>query len=219
MSTEAGKKAAALKAVDYLKHGMKVGIGSGSTVKHFIDALAKSGKDVVCVASSVETEKLAKAAKIRLTTLNEHPQLDVYVDGADEVDAKNNLIKGGGGALTREKILASASYEFIVIVDESKMVKKLGAFPVAIEVLPMAEEYVKSEFAEIGGTSVTRKKFTTDNGNIIIDVTGLDFKDPLELETELNNIPGIIENGIFSVRQPDVIIIGKGAKTEVKTNL
>jgi len=140
----------------------------------------------------------------------EEPLLDFYVDGADEVDKMYNLIKGGGGALLREKILASAATEFTCIIDESKLVKKLGAFPLPIEVLPFAKELVILELIELGGKPKIREKYTTDNGNIIIDVLGLAMKDPLEVETNLNNIAGIVENGIFSVRQPERVIVGNG---------
>ncbi|MFH1836440.1 MAG: ribose-5-phosphate isomerase RpiA [Methanobacteriota archaeon] len=226
-SKDDSKKTAAEYAIDYVEDGISVGLGTGSTVKYFIEALAREKLKVKCVPTSVETEKLAKKLKLNVVDLVEGlkpskiggpPLIDVTIDGADEVDKKFNLIKGGGGALTREKIVASASKQFIVVVDESKLVQKLGAFPLPIEVLSFAVPYVEFELRELGGNPVIRKGFTSDNGNPIIDVSGLDFPDPLQLETELNNIPGIVENGIFSVLQPEVVVVGKGKKAEVLEN-
>ena len=142
----------------------------------------------------------------------------MYIDGADEVDKAFNLIKGGGGALTREKIIASSALEFVCVVDESKLVKKIGRLPLPVEVIPFAEKYVMAEFEELGGRPQKRAGFTTDNGNIIIDVAGLAIDDPWQLETELNNIPGVVENGIFAVRQPDYVYVGKGKNVDVLVN-
>jgi ribose 5-phosphate isomerase A len=219
------KKAAALAAVGEVKGGMRVGLGSGSTTKYFIEELGKRKYPGPVIASSLESENIAKKAGLKVTTLEDMiakagPQigetgiLDLYVDGADESDKSYNLIKGGGGALTREKILASASNEFICIVDESKIVPKLGRFPLPVEVVPFAQSFVTYELTELGGQVKKREKFLTDNGNIILDVTGLKIKDPLELETELNNIPGVVENGIFSVRQADRLIVGRNGKAQ-----
>ena len=213
--SEESKKSAALMAVDEIEPGMKVGLGTGSTSKYFIEELAKRKLDVTCVPSSVATEQQAKKLGLKVVSLDQCFILDAYVDGADEVDAKKNLIKGGGGALTREKIVASAANEFICIVDESKLVKKLGAFPLPIEVIPFAKNYFMNEMRDLGATMINlRQGFITDNGNIIIDVQGLDFRDPLELEDMLNNTPGVVENGIFAMRQPERVIVGKGRKAE-----
>ncbi|VVB53981.1 Ribose-5-phosphate isomerase A [uncultured archaeon] len=215
---ESEKKAAAEAALKYIEDGMKVGLGSGTTSGYFIEALAKSKKDVVCVASGGDTEKKAKALKLKVIPFQQAQELDVYVDGADEADKKFNLIKGGGGCLTREKVLASASYQFICIIDSSKQVPKIGAYPLPIEVISFAKEYVTRELTELEAEVTERKGYTTDNGNIILDVKNLDFADPLQLETELNNIPGVLENGIFSVRQPDIILIAKGKVVETLNN-
>jgi ribose 5-phosphate isomerase A len=224
---EQSKRTAAQYAIDYLEDGLSVGLGTGSTVKYFIEELAKSKLKVRCVPTSVETENLAKKLKLNVVSLSEGlkpskigapPLIDVCVDGADEVDKKFNLIKGGGGALAREKIVAAASLQFIIIVDESKLVPKLGAFPLPIEIIPFAQPYVEFEMRELEANPVLRKGFKTDNGNIILDVSGLDFGDPLQLETELNNIPGVVENGIFAVRQPEVVVVGKGKDVKVLEN-
>lgn len=226
-NTEESKKSAAEYAIDYVEEGITVGLGTGSTVKYFIEALAREKLKVKCVPTSVETEKLAKKLNLNVVKLEEGlkpskiggpPLIDLAVDGADEVDKKFNLIKGGGGALTREKIVASASLNLVIVVDEAKLVPKLGKFPLPIEVLPFAQPYVEFELRELEASPVLRKGFTTDNGNIILDVSGLDFTDPLQLETELNNIPGIVENGIFAVRQPESVVVGKGKKVEVLDN-
>lgn len=211
---DSAKKAAALMAIREVKGGMKLGLGTGSTVTHFIEELGRKRFPGPVVPSSKATEELAKKMKLKVASLDEYPLLDLYVDGADEVDKGYNLVKGGGGALTREKVVASASMEFICIIDDSKVVSKLGRFPLPVEVLPFAKGYVSAELTELGGKVVQRPKYTTDNGNIILDVSGLDFKDPLQLETELNNIPGVIENGIFAVRQPERVIVGKGDKAQ-----
>jgi len=224
MSEEQSKKTAAEKALDYVKDGMRVGLGTGSTAEYFIDALGEAEKDVSCVPSSNATEELAKKAGLTLTTLNdalaearigEIPQLDVCVDGADEVDKKHRLIKGGGGALTREKILATCSKYFIVVVDETKMVGKLGKFPLPVEVLPFSEKMVEWEIRDLGGDPVLREKYTTDNGNIILDVKDLDLSDPLNLEGMLNNIPGVVENGVFAMRTPEMVVMGEGKKYRI----
>jgi ribose 5-phosphate isomerase A len=218
MSNEESKKAAAIRAVERIKTGMRVGLGTGTTVKYAIEELAKQKKAITCVASSVATEQLAKKLGLKLASFNENPEVTVYIDGADEVDKAFNLIKGGGGALTREKIIASSALEFVCVVDESKLVKKIGRFPLPVEVIPFAEKYVMAEFEELGGRPQKRAGFTTDNGNIIIDVAGLAIDDPWQLETELNNIPGVVENGIFAVRQPDYVYVGKGKNVDVLVN-
>jgi len=221
---EEDKKAAALAAIREVKGGMKVGLGSGSTANYFISELGRRKFPGPCVAASKASEELAKKVGLKLTTLDmlikglkgdeEEVILDLYVDGADEVDRGMNLIKGGGGAHLREKVVASAAAEFICIVDESKLVPKLGRFPLPIEVVPFVKSYVAYELKDLGASVVERPKFVTDNGNVILDVTGLDFKDPLQLETELNNIPGVVENGIFAVRQPERVLVGRKGKAE-----
>jgi ribose 5-phosphate isomerase A len=224
-SQEEDKKAAALAALREVKGGMKVGLGSGSTANYFIEELGRRKFPGPVVAASKASEELAAKFGLKLTTLDilvkglkegeeEAVILDLYVDGADEVDRCMNLIKGGGGAHTREKVVASSAAEFICIVDETKVVPKLGKFPLPIEVIPFAKSYVTYELKDLGAEVVERPKFVTDNGNVILDATGLDFKDPLELETELNNIPGVVENGLFAVRQPERVLVGKKGKAE-----
>jgi len=220
---EEDKKAAALMAVKEVKGGMKLGLGTGSTVRYFIEELGRRRFPGPVVPSSNATEELARKVGLKVVALDgvaggrggeeeAGSLLDLYVDGADEVDRNYDLIKGGGGALTREKVVASASAEFVCVVDGTKVVGKIGAFPLPIEVIPFAKAYVVSELEELGGKPVERMKFVTDNGNMILDVSGLDFKDPLQLETELNNIPGVVENGIFAVRQPERVIVGRDGK-------
>lgn len=218
------KKAAAQAALREVKGGMKVGLGSGSTASMFIEELGRRKFPGPVVAASKASEEQARRLGLKLTTLDaligglkgsdEETILDLYVDGADEVDKGMNLIKGGGGAHTREKVVASASAEFICIADESKVVPRLGRFPLPIEVIPFARTYVMYELRDLGAEVAERPKFVTDNGNVILDATGLDFKDPLQLETELNNIPGVVENGIFAVRQPERVLVGKKGKAE-----
>ncbi len=219
------KRAAAVAAVKEVKGGMKVGLGSGSTAAMFIEELGRRKFPGPCVAASKASEEQARRLGLRLTTLDaliaglkggdeEETILDLYVDGADEVDKGMNLIKGGGGADTREKVVASAAAEFICVVDESKLVAKLGRFPLPIEVIPFAKNYVAYELRELGADVKERPKFVTDNGNAILDATGLEFKDPLQLETELNNIPGVVENGIFAVRQPERVLVGRKGRGE-----
>jgi ribose 5-phosphate isomerase A len=216
------KKAVAQAAIREVKGGMKVGLGSGSTANLFIEELGRRKFPGPVVAASRASEELVKKSGLKLTSLDDLVRglkgdedetiLDIYIDGADEVDKTMNLIKGGGGAHTREKVVASAAAEFICIVDGSKLVPKLGEFPLPIEVVPFAKTYVMYELRELGAQVAERPKFVTDNGNVILDATGLDFKDPLQLETELNNIPGVVENGIFAVRQPERVLVGKGGK-------
>lgn len=218
-ANELSKKTAAVKAVEYVEAGMKLGLGTGTTIRYFIEELAKRKMDVTCVSSSKATETLAKSLGLRVVSLNdalagakygEIPQLNLCVDGADEADKRMTLIKGGGGALMREKIIASASKDFIVVIDETKWVDRVGKYPLPVEVLPFAQKFVESEIRELGGTPKIREKFTTDNGNIILDATGLDLSDALDMEGMLNNIPGVIENGIFAMRNADLVILGRG---------
>ncbi len=211
------KKNAALAALDYVKNGMIVGVGTGSTVDYFIEALAGiKGRIEAAVASSVATEKRLKMFGIPMIDLNSAALVDIYVDGADEVDPHLNLIKGGGGALTREKIVASCARQFICIVDQTKKVEILGdKFPVPIEVLPMARSMVARKIIQLGGNPAYRENFVTDNGNIILDIHQLKLLDPIKWETELKTIVGVVENGIFAKRKPEKVILA--AETGVTT--
>src|SRR5579883_635484 len=210
---EAGKKAAALAALEYIRDDMIIGVGTGSTIDHFIEAL-KSVKQKIeaAVASSVATANKLKALAIPLIDLNSVNSLSLYVDGADEVNAAKQMIKGGGGALTREKIVAMVAKKFICIADESKYVDLLGEFPVAVEVIPMARSYVARQIVKLGGDPVYREGFVTDNGNQILDVYNLKLLDPLKLEEKLKEIVGVVENGIFAKRTADVVLLGSAEK-------
>lgn len=218
MSQDAMKKAAAAAALAYVEPGMIVGIGTGSTANHFIDLLA-SLKDQIdgTVASSIASAKRLQGHGIRLLDLNEAGQLSLYVDGADESNAHLHLIKGGGGALTREKIVAGASDKFICIADESKLVPTLGKFPLPIEVISMARSLVARELVKLGGNPVLREGFTTDNGNIILDIHGLEILNPVDLESRINQIPGVVTNGLFAIRPADVLILGGAAGVQTLT--
>ncbi len=212
MSQDNLKKAAAEAALEEVKEGMIVGIGTGSTVNHFIDLLADIRDRIEgTVASSEASRKRLENAGLPVLELNATGTLPLYVDGADEATENGSLVKGGGGALTREKIVATASSRFICIVDESKMVKVLGAFPLPVEVLPMARSFVARKLVALGGTPEYRMDFTTDNGNIILDVHNMDLTRPTEMEQQINNIPGVIANGIFSQRKADRIIVATTA--------
>lgn len=209
MNKEEMKKAVAEAALEYVDAGGMIGVGTGSTANYFIDALAGIRHRIDgTVASSVATAERLKSRGIPVLELNEVTGLSVYVDGADEANRYLQLIKGGGGALTREKIVAAASRKFVCIVDESKLVDMLGAFPLPVEVIPMARSFVAREMVKIGGKPVLRDGFTTDNGNVIIDVHNLEIMEPARLEAELNNIPGIVTNGIFALRPADVLLLG-----------
>ena len=203
------KKMVAKAALEYVEAGSVVGVGTGSTANHFIDALAGiKGKIEGTVASSVASAERLRGHGIPVLDLNAAGELSVYVDGADESTKHLHLIKGGGGALTREKIVAGASRKFICIADESKLVDVLGSFPLPVEVIPMARSFVARELVKRGGTPVLRENFTTDNGNIILDVHNLRIMDPVKLEAELNNIPGVVTVGIFAIRPADVLLLG-----------
>ncbi len=216
MSQDDLKRAAAEAALDYIEPGSIVGVGTGSTVNHFIDALARVKHKIEATVSSSEasTERL-KAHGILVEDLNMVDELAVYVDGADEVTRHMHMIKGGGGALTREKIVAAVADKFVCIVDESKLVDMLGRFPLPIEVIPMARSYVARELVKLGGQPVYREGFVTDNGNIILDVHNLEILDPPALEAELNQIVGVVTNGLFARRGADVVLLGteQGVKT------
>jgi len=210
------KKAAAKAALDYVEADTIIGIGTGSTANHFIDFLATiKGKLEGTVASSVASAERLKKHGIPVFDLNAVGELPLYVDGADESSRHLHLIKGGGGALTREKIVAAASKLFVCIADESKLVDVLGRFPLPVEVIPMARSYVAREIVKLGGQPVLREGFTTDNGNLILDVHNLKILNPVELETRLNNIVGVVTNGLFALRPADVLLLGTpaGVKT------
>jgi len=211
MDQDSKKKAVALAAAAEVEDGCRLGVGTGSTVNHFIDALAERKLDLpVVVSSSVATtERLARHG-IQVTDLNQAGNLDLYVDGADEVDALGHMIKGGGGALTREKIVAAASARFICIVDETKVVKVLGKFPLPVEVVPMARSYVARQMVKLGGLPEYREGFVTDNGNHILDVNRLAIVDAVALEGEINQIAGVVTVGLFARRPADVLLVGTG---------
>lgn len=200
------KQAAAQAALAYIETGMILGVGTGSTVNCLIDLLPQVQLKGAVASSNVTAEKLT-ALGIEVMDLNLTGTLDLYIDGADEVDSQHNLIKGGGGALTREKIVAAASRQFICLVDASKTVNQLGVdFPVPIEVLPQARSYVARQLVELGGEPVYREGFVTDYGNVILDVYGLDVRDPLAMEQRLNNIVGVVCNGIFAANRADIVL-------------
>ena len=208
MNQDQLKQAAAEAALAYISNDAIVGVGSGSTVHYFIEALASIKHKIKgAVTSSVDTENRLKAHHIPVYDLNAVDSVSVYIDGADEFNANKYLVKGGGGALTREKILATAAKKFICIVDESKKVTLLGKFPVPIEVIPMARGLVARAIVKLGALPDYRAGFVTDNGNIILDVSNLDLIDPVKTEFQLNNITGTVCNGIFANRIPDVILI------------
>ncbi len=210
---ELSKKTAAERAVEFIEDGMIIGLGTGSTAEYAIKKIAEKNLNIVAIPTSRGTEKLAEKLRIPLAKMDEYGEIDMDIDGADEVDPEFNLIKGGGGAHTREKRIAERSKNFIVIVDHTKLVKKLGNFPVPVEVEPSRKDFVEEKLRELDGIPRLRENFITDNGNIIID-TRFDIENPRELEEKLNSIPGVIENGIFSKRKPEIIIVGYG--TEVK---
>ena len=212
MTQDANKRQAAAAALSFIKDGMALGVGTGSTVDIFIELLAPLANKLGAVVSSSErsTRKLA-AAGIRTVELNSAGDLDLYVDGADEATKHRHLIKGGGGALTREKIVAAASRRFLCVVDDTKLVATLGRFPLPIEVIPMAQSYVARQMVKAGGTPEWRQDVVTDNGNHIIDVHNLKIVNPIELETRFNQIAGVVTVGIFANRPADILLIGGAA--------
>ncbi|HEX6929555.1 MAG TPA: ribose-5-phosphate isomerase RpiA [Gammaproteobacteria bacterium] len=211
MSPEDKKRAAAIAALDHLDSARVVGVGTGSTVNHFIDALAGIRHRIEgAVSSSDASSARLKKAGIPILDLNSTGGLDVYVDGADEATRHLQLIKGGGGALTREKIVAEASQRFVCIADDSKLVDVLGEFPLPVEVIPMARSLVARKLAALGGRPALREGFTTDNGNVILDVHNLKILEPAKLESCINNIPGVVTCGIFALRPADVLLLGGG---------
>lgn len=203
------KKMVAAAALDYVETGTVIGIGTGSTANYFIDGLAgiKNRIDGAVASSRASAERL-EAHGIPVLDLNSVNELSVYVDGADESTRHLHLIKGGGGALTREKIVAATSRKFVCIADESKLVDVLGEFPLPVEVIPMARSYIARELVKRGGQPVYREGFTTDNGNDILDVHNLQIMEPVKLEQELNNIPGVVTVGLFAMRAADVLLLG-----------
>lgn len=216
------KKKAAEAALPYIKDCRILGVGTGSTVNHFINALEplKEQFEGAVSSSNASTQKLL-AIGIPILDLNDVGYLDVYVDGTDEVNSNLELIKGGGGALTREKIIAAASKSFVCIADQSKLVQTLGQFPLPIEVIPMARQFVTDELTELGGQAVWRKNFMTDNGNIILDTHQLNIQHALDLENKINNITGVVTTGLFAKRPADVVLlVGKNStQTLSHTNL
>ncbi len=208
MTQDELKQQAALRALDYIVEGSIVGVGTGSTANFFIDGLATMKDRIVgAVASSEASAKRLAGHGIRLFDLNDVDQMPVYVDGADEIDASLAMIKGGGGALTREKIVAAVADKFICICDATKRVECLGRFPLPVEVIPMARAQVARQLAALGGRPVLREGFVTDNGNIIIDVHGLQIADPVAFETTVDGIVGVVTNGLFARRGADVLLL------------
>jgi len=204
------KRLAAEKAIEYVEDGMIVGVGTGSTVAYFIDALARIQHRIKgAVSSSDQSTARLKQHGIEVLELNHTGNLSLYVDGADECDANKNLIKGGGAALTREKIIAEASERFVCIIDPSKQVKVLGRFPLPVEVIPMARSLVARRIMDMtGGQPAWREGVVTDNGNVILDIHHLEITDPVKLERELNQLPGVVAVGLFARRPADVVIVG-----------
>ena len=202
------KAIVAKAALIYVEDNMIIGVGTGSTVNYFIQELATIKHRIdACVASSIPTEKRLREFGIPVIDLNVAGELPLYIDGADEVNARHELIKGGGGALTREKIIATVATTFICIVDESKIVQNLGAFPIAVEVIPMARSFVARELVKLGGDPIYREGFITNNGHIILDVFNLSLDSPRALEDKINIIPGVVENGLFSKRLADKVLV------------
>lgn len=216
MHQEDKKRAAALRALDFVPAGAVLGVGTGSTVNYFIEGLASVRQRLeATVSSSDETTRRLRRLGIDVRDLNDTGDLDVYVDGADEADEYLRLIKGGGGALTREKILASASRRFVCIVDDAKLVGLLGTFPLPIEVIPMARSRVARQMVSAGGRPVWRDGYVTDNGNHILDVHGLEITDPVGLEQRFNQLPGVVTVGLFANRPADVLLVGDSSGIRV----
>ncbi|HEC58537.1 hypothetical protein LCGC14_0740710 [marine sediment metagenome] len=215
MTADEMKKQAAYAALEHIDTNGIVGVGTGSTVNHFIDALATIKHKIEgAVSSSIVSTQRLEAHGIQVFDLNDAGQIAVYVDGADESNHNLQLIKGGGGALTREKIIAAASDKFVCIADESKLVDILGTFPLPVEVVPMARSYVAREIVKMGGQPVYREGFITDNSNVILDVHGWEIMEPIKLEKELNNIVGVVSNGLFAMRPADVLLLGSESGTK-----
>lgn len=204
----AQKQQVAEAAVRFVRSDSILGVGTGSTVNCFIEALAASGKRIeAAVSSSEASTSLLQSHGVEIMDLNLAGTLDLYIDGADEFDSYRRLIKGGGGALTREKIITAASRKFICIVDESKKVGVLGRFPLPVEVIPMARSFVARQLVAMGGQPELREGFVTDNGNVILDVHNMDLVDPVRIEKELNNLPGVVTNGLWALRPAEVVLM------------
>ncbi|MCB1949272.1 ribose-5-phosphate isomerase RpiA [Nitrosomonas sp.] len=216
MTQDEQKRAVAAAAIEYAPIGSIIGVGTGSTANYFIDELAKIKHKIDgAVASSDATAKRLMSHGIEVIDLNNVDDLPVYIDGADEITEHLHMTKGGGGALTREKIVSAVAKKFICITDQTKLVKILGSFPLPIEVIPMARSYVAREITLLGGQPALRQNFITDNGNVILDVHGLQILNPVEMETNLNQITGIVTNGLFACRSADILLLGTdgGVKT------
>lgn len=209
MTQDELKQAVAEAALEYVVEGKIVGVGTGSTARLFIEALATM-KDRIAgaVASSEDTKRRLEGHGIKVFDLNDVTDIPVYIDGADEITPEMHMIKGGGGALTREKIVSAVAQKFVCIADGSKLVDVLGKFPLPVEVIPMASAYVARELTKLGGTPMLREGFVTDNGNLILDVQGLQILDPVDLETRINQIVGVVTNGLFACRPADVCLLG-----------
>ncbi|MFT6991964.1 MAG: ribose 5-phosphate isomerase A [Paraglaciecola sp.] len=215
MTQDDKKKSAAKAALKYIEEGAIVGVGTGSTVNHFIDALTDIKHDIQgAVSSSEESTKRLKAMGIEVFDLNSIDTFDIYVDGADEITEHKHMIKGGGAALTREKIVAAVAQKFICIIDDTKQVPILGQFPLPVEVIPMARSYVAREIVKLGGDPAYRQGVVTDNGNVILDVYNLTILNPVELERQLNAIVGVVTNGLFAHRGADVVLVGTDSGVE-----
>ena len=208
MTQDEMKRAAAQEAVKYLSKGDIVGVGTGSTANYFIEELSAWGGAIGAIASSEATARRLESCGIPVLNLNEVEEFGVYVDGADEINHKLEMVKGGGGALTREKIVAAVAQTFICIVDETKVVDVLGRFPLPVEVVPMAASYVLRAIRGLGGSPQIRKDFVTDNGNIILDVHGMSIENAAEIEQTLNNIVGVVTNGLFAHRPANLMVVG-----------
>ncbi|WP_104038047.1 ribose-5-phosphate isomerase RpiA [Vibrio jasicida] len=217
MTQDEMKKAAGWAALKYVEKDSIVGVGTGSTVNHFIDALGSIKDDIKgAVSSSIASTERLKELGIEVFECNDVVKLDVYVDGADEINATRDMIKGGGAALTREKIVAAISDKFVCIVDGTKAVDVLGQFPLPVEVIPMARSYVARELVKLGGDPAYREGVTTDNGNVILDVHNMQITNPKEMEDKINGIAGVVTVGLFAHRGADVVITGtpEGARIE-----
>ena len=210
MSQDQQKRAAAIAALDFIEPGEIIGVGTGSTTNFFIDALVSvKGKVDGVIASSQASADRLQAIGLPVLDLNRTGDLSLYVDGADEANAHLQLIKGGGGALTREKIVASASRRFVCIIDASKLSDHLGSFPLPVEVIPMAQSLVARKLIAMGGQPELRIDCITDNGNVILDVRNLDLTDPLTMESQINLLAGVVDNGLFAARRADVLLVGR----------
>lgn len=215
MSPDRKKRAAARAALDHVESGSIVGVGTGTTAEHFIDGLGEiRSRFEAAVASSARSAERLRRVGVRVIDLGQTDTLPLYVDGADEATPRRELLKGGGGALTREKIVAAASRRFVCIVDDSKIVERLGAFPLPIEVIPMARRQVAVALRRFGGRAVERAGFVSDNGNAILDVHDLIIEEPAELESELNQIAGVVANGLFCRRPADLLLVGSDTGVE-----